>query len=132
MQLVPDSGRRFGAVALTDPRQSISAGTGYIRHLDKLWGKTVKDESERTKFVLASYNVGLGHVVDARDLAKKYGGEPDVWDDNVEYYLLNKSKKKFINDPVVKFGYCRGEEPVNYVQEILNRYTQYSQLIASG
>lgn len=132
MQLVPETGRRFGAEALTDPRQSISAGTGYIRHLDKLWGKTVKDESERTKFVLASYNVGLGHVVDARDLAKKYGGEPDVWDDNVEYYLLNKSKKKFINDPVVKFGYCRGEEPVNYVQEILNRYTQYSQLIASG
>lgn len=131
MQLVPETGRRFGAEILTDPRQSIKAGTAYIEHLDQLWSKTVEDEFERIKFVLASYNVGLGHVVDARDLAQKYGREPDIWDDSVEYFLLNKSKKKFINDPVVKFGYCRGEEPVNYVQEILNRYAQYSQLIAS-
>ncbi|MEM6522549.1 MAG: transporter substrate-binding domain-containing protein [Bacteroidota bacterium] len=132
MQLVPETGRRFGARVLTDPGQSIKAGTAYIKHLDKLWAKTISDEGERKKFVLASYNVGLGHVVDARDLAKKYGKSFDVWDDHVEYYLLNKSNKKYINDPVVKFGYCRGEEPVRYVREILNRYTQYSQLIASS
>ncbi|MEM7108163.1 MAG: transporter substrate-binding domain-containing protein [Bacteroidota bacterium] len=132
MQLVPETGRRFGARVLTDPSQSINAGTAYIKHLDKLWSKSVTDEWERKKFILASYNVGLGHVVDARDLAKKYGKSPHVWEGHVEYYLLNKSKKKYINDPVVKFGYCRGEEPVNYVREILNRYTQYSQLIASS
>lgn len=131
MQLVPETGKRFGAQVLTDPRQSIMAGTAFLEHLEKLWAKTIDDEFERKKFVLASYNVGLGHVVDARDLAKKYGRKPDVWDDNVAYFLLNKSKKKYINDPVVKFGYCRGEEPFNYVEEILNRYSQYSQLIAS-
>ncbi len=132
MQLVPETGRRFGAQILTDPAQNIQAGSSYIQHLDDLWSKTVHDELERIKFILASYNVGLGHVVDARDLARKYGKDPTLWDDHVEYYLLNKSKKKYINDPTVKFGYCRGEEPVNYVQEILNRYSQYQQLISSS
>ena len=131
MQLVPETGRRFGARKMTDPVQSIWAGTGFIHHLDTLWSKTVVDEEERIKFVLASYNVGLGHVTDARDLAKKYGKDPTVWDGSVEYYLLNKSKKDLIVDPLVKYGYCRGEEPVNYVHEILNRYSQYKQLMSS-
>lgn len=131
MQLVPETGRRFGAKKLTDPVQSIWAGVNYIRHLDTLWAKTVKGKDERIKFVLASYNVGLGHVVDARDLARKHGKDPTLWNDNVEYYLLKKSSKEFINDPVVKFGYCRGEEPVNYVHDILNRYSQYKQLLSS-
>ena len=131
MQLVPETGRRFGAKVMTDPSQSIWAGVKFIHHLDTLWAKTIKDGGERIKFVLASYNVGLGHVVDARDLARKYGKDPTLWNDNVEYYLLKKSNKEYINDPVVKFGYCRGEEPVNYVHEILNRYSQYRQLLSS-
>ncbi|MBL6446824.1 transporter substrate-binding domain-containing protein [Fulvivirga sp. 29W222] len=131
MQLVPETGHRFGADDLYDPEQSIRAGVSYLRFLDKLWAKTVEDESERVKFVLASYNVGLGHVVDARELAKKHDKNPQKWDGNVEYYLLMKSKPDFFRDPVVKSGYCRGEEPVNYVREILSRFDQYKQLISS-
>ncbi|UII33417.1 transporter substrate-binding domain-containing protein [Fulvivirga ulvae] len=131
MQLVPETGYRFGAEDLHDPRQSIRAGVNYLRFLDKLWAKTIEDEGERIKFVLASYNVGLGHVVDARELAKKHNKDPQKWDGNVEYYLLMKSKPDFFRDPVVESGYCRGEEPVNYVREILSRYDQYKQLISS-
>lgn len=131
MQLVPETGHRFGATDLTNPRQSIFAGINHLKFLDELWAKTIEDKNERIKFVLASYNVGLGHVVDARELAKKYGKDPKVWDGNVEYYLLMKSKPAFFRDPVVKSGYCRGDEPVNYVKEILIRYDQYKQLINS-
>lgn len=131
MQLVPDTGKNYGANNLYDPHQSINAGVNFMRHLDKLWSKTVKDDKERIKFVLASYNVGLGHVTDARDLAMKYGRDPLKWEDNVEYYLLMKSKPEFFRDPIVKSGYCRGEEPVNYVQDILTRFDQYKQLLSS-
>jgi membrane-bound lytic murein transglycosylase F len=74
--------------------------------------------------------VGVGHVLDARALAAKYGKDPEIWE-NVEEFLLKKSQPKYFKDPVVKSGYCRGEEPVNYVKEVLNRYQQYLQLINS-
>ena len=74
-------------------------------------------------------NVGIGHMQDAIRLTKKYGGDPTKWEGNVEKYLLLKSQKKYYNDPVVKYGYCRGEEPVNYVREILERYQQYVLLL---
>ncbi|MEL7003561.1 MAG: transporter substrate-binding domain-containing protein [Bacteroidota bacterium] len=131
MQLVPETGKRYGVNNLYDPHQSIDGGVKFMRHLDKLWSKTIKDKNERIKFILASYNVGLGHVTDARDLAMKYGRDPLKWEDNVEYFLLMKSKREFFRDPVVKSGYCRGEEPVNYVRDILSRYDQYRQLISS-
>lgn len=132
MQLVPETGHRYGAKVLTDPQQNIMAGAAFLEYLDGVWSKTIKDPQERLKFVLASYNVGLGHVADARDLAIKFGKDPLVWEDNVEYYLLHKSEPEFFNDPVVNSGYCRGEEPVNYVREILNRYEQYKQLIPTN
>ena len=131
MQLVPETGQRFGAVNLTDPTESIKAGVNYLKFLDQLWAKTVKDKEERIKFVLASYNVGLGHVIDARELAHKYNKDVVKWEGNVEYYLLMKSKPDFFRDPIVESGYCRGEEPVNYVRQILSRYSQYKQLISS-
>jgi membrane-bound lytic murein transglycosylase F len=85
----------------------------------------IEDADERIKFVLASYNVGIGHVLDAMSLADKYGKDPKIWENNVDYYLLHKSEPKYYNDPVVKFGYCRGEEPYHYVTEILERYEHY-------
>lgn len=131
MQLMPETGHRFGAEDLHNPSQSIKAGVNYLKFLDRLWAKTIEDKDERIRFVLASYNVGLGHVIDARELAKKYNKDPQKWEGNVEHYLLMKSKPDFFRDPVVESGYCRGEEPVNYVREILSRYDQYKQLISS-
>jgi membrane-bound lytic murein transglycosylase F len=129
MQLIPETGKRFGANNLNNPTQSIMAGVKFLQHLDRLWAKTITDKNERAKFVLASYNVGLGHVEDARNLAKKYGADPLVWEGNVAVYLLNKSKPKYFKDEIVKSGYCRGEEPINYVRLILSRFDQYKQLL---
>jgi membrane-bound lytic murein transglycosylase F len=85
----------------------------------------VPDPEERLKFVLASYNVGLSHVIDAQKLTRKYGKDPTIWEDNVEYYLSQKSNPKYYQDPVVVVGYCRCDGPINYVREVLERYEEY-------
>jgi membrane-bound lytic murein transglycosylase F len=89
----------------------------------------VPDPDQRLRFILASYNVGRGHVQDAQRLAVKNGDDPLVWED-VAHWLLLKSKREVFTDPVVRFGYARGLEPVTYVQKILDRYEHYRQFVA--
>ena len=129
MQLMPATAREFGAVDPEDAQQSISAGVKYLKWLDQFWLDRVPDPQERLKFVLASYNVGQAHVLDARKLTAKHGKNSTIWDNNVAYYLLKKSDPEFYNDPVVTAGYCRGHEPVNHVSEILSRAEKYKQPI---
>lgn len=124
MQLMPKTAEAYGGTNLKDPENNITAGTNFIKWLENYW-QEIPDTTERLKFVLASYNVGQGHISDARKLAEKYGKDADVWDNNVDEFILKKSKKEFYDDEVVNFGYCRGEEPYNYVREILERYEQY-------
>lgn len=129
MQLMEETAAEFDVVNLTNPNESLKAGAAYIKWLERTLGKHVEDSAERQKFILAAYNVGIGHLEDARRLTEKFGGNPDVWEENVEKYLLLKSKEKYYTDSVVKYGYCRGSEPVNYVREILKRFDQYKQLL---
>ncbi len=129
MQVMPKTGSRFGASNLKDPAQNIEAGSNYLVWLEEFWRPQVPDSLERSKFVLGSYNVGQGHVMDAIRLARKHGKDTAVWDDNVAFYLLQKSYSKFFNDPVVKHGYCRGIEPINYVSDILSLYDNYLDII---
>lgn len=128
MQLMPETAERFGATNPDDPKQSIKAGVNFLKYLDGYWAKTIDDQQERLKFVLASYNAGLSHIIDARQLAIKYQRNPNIWD-NVEYYLLRKSEAEFFRDPVVKAGYCKCEEPVNYVKNVLEKYEEFKNLI---
>lgn len=100
-----------------------------MKYLTYKLNTTLVDKTDELKFLLASYNVGLGHVLDARRLAEKNGKDPDQWKGSVDYYLLNKSKPEFFNDPVVKYGYCRGAEPYQYVIKILERYNHYQNIV---
>ncbi len=81
MQLLPETGKAHGAEDLLDVKQNIRAGVDYIKWLDNFWSKKIKNKDERIKFVLASYNLGFGHIEDARRLAEKYGADPNVWDE---------------------------------------------------
>jgi membrane-bound lytic murein transglycosylase F len=130
MQLMPSTGNQFGIDVKKSPESNIQAGIKYILWLQDMFEEKVADESERLKFILAAYNVGPGHVLDARQLARKNGKNPELWDDNVAYYLLMKSDPEFYRDPVVDHGFCRGEEPFNYVIEVLDRFEHYTNLIA--
>ena len=125
MQLMPETAKRFGASNPDDPEQSMKAGINYLSYLNRYWSTRVPDSTERIKFVLASYNAGLSHIIDATRLTQKNEHDPTVWKDNVEYYLRKKSESKYYHDPVVKAGYCQCDEPVNYVNEVLERYEQY-------
>jgi len=129
MQLMPQTAASFGVKEITSPQDNIQGGLKFLIWLNKRFEKVIEDPEERLKFVLASYNVGPGHVEDAMRLAEKNNKNPHIWEDNVDYYLLNKSKPSFYNDPVVKYGYCRGEEPFHYVTDILERYTHYKNVI---
>ena len=129
MQLMPATAERFGVSDLSSSSESIKGGTKFISWLDKQLLKSVPDSLERVKFILASYNVGLGHVLDAMRLAKKNGKDPAVWDDNVDFYLLHKSNPQYYRDPVVRYGYCRGSEPYKYVSEVIARYQEYQKVI---
>lgn len=131
MQIMPETGEYFGASNLWDPSQNINVGIRFLKFLDKHWAKTVPDPEERMKFVLASYNVGLSHVIDAQKLTRKYGKDPTLWEDNVEYYLLQKRDPKYFRDPVAVVGYCRCDGPVRYVKEVLQRYDEYKLRINS-
>jgi membrane-bound lytic murein transglycosylase F len=127
MQIMPKTARQL-RVNPNDPRGSIEAACRYLWSLDDTWKKTISDERVRVKFILASYNVGLGHVQDAVRLAEKNGDNPASWDD-VAYWLIRKSNRAVYNDPVVKHGFARGTEPVAYVDQIFARWENYKAFV---
>jgi len=129
MQIMPATAEAFGVENIENPKQNIKCGILLLNSLNNQFIKNIPDSSERIKFVLAAYNIGLGHVNDAQRLAKKYGKNPLVWENNVDLYLQYKSEEKYFKDDVVRFGYCRGEEATNFVKNVINNYKQYMNVI---
>jgi len=127
MQIMPATARQLHANP-NDPRQAVEAACRYLWKLDDYWKPSIANDAERVKFILASYNVGLGHVQDAVRLARKNGDDPNVWQ-NVAYWLIRKSQRSVYNDPVVKHGFARGTEPVAYVDQILARFDNYREFV---
>ena len=130
LQLMPKTAKEFGVTNPLDPEDNVQGACKFLKWLERYWEKRIPDDGERIKFVLASYNTGAGHVEDAQRLAEKYGGNPQKWED-VAYWLLQKSTQKYSSDEVVKFGFCRGLEPVNYVTNILERFDHYKQFVVT-
>ena len=130
LQLMPATAREFGVTNALDPTDNVQGAVKFLKWLQAYWTKRIPDENERLKFILASYNCGAGHVEDAQRLTEKYGGDPKKWED-VSYWLLQKSTQQYSNDEVVKFGFCRGLEPVNYVTNILERFEHYKEFVVT-
>lgn len=126
MQLMPRTAANFGLSKTTilDPELNIEAGVQYIKSLNMTF-RHVEDKNERIKFILAGYNSGPAHVLDAMALAKKYGKNNQMWFGNVEYFLLKKSEPQYYNDKVVKYGYFRGNQTVRYVQNCMETFEKY-------
>jgi len=129
MQVMPRTALSFGITNLNDPEENLRAGILYLRELNDFWSH-IPDSTQKVKFMLASYNAGPYHVQDAQRLAAKLGLDSLVWDNNVEECILLKSQKEYYRDEVVKYGFCRGIEPYQYVKQITNRYGRYVDLIA--
>ena len=129
MQMMPATAERFNLTQPLNPEQNIKAGVGFLKWIEKQFDEGGMAEEEKIKFMLASYNAGLGHVFDARKLAKKYGKDDNIWTENTDTFIILKANPTYFHDPVVKHGYCRGREPYNYVRIIMERYEDYKNLV---
>ncbi|MEX2594604.1 MAG: transporter substrate-binding domain-containing protein [Anditalea sp.] len=128
LQLMPVTLERFDVSNANDPSQSLMAGVQFLKYLDKFWRERIPESNERIKFILASYNVGHGHVEDAWRLTLKFGKDTKLWA-NVAYFLERKSQPEFYRDPVVKSGYAKGHVTVAYVRDVISLYESYRVLV---
>lgn len=118
MMLTLTTAKELGIVSRLDPEQSIKGGAKYLAKLLKRIPDRI-EHPDRLWFALASYNVGLGHLEDARVLTEKQGGNPDMWVD-VKIRLLQLRQKKYYK--TTRYGYARGNEAVQYVDNIRRYY----------
>jgi membrane-bound lytic murein transglycosylase F len=128
MQIMPETAKELGVKDRSNPDEVIKGGVKYLNLLYERFDM-VEDTVQRIKFAMASYNCGYGHVTDAQNLAEKRGIDRHLWDDHVDNMILDLSYPKNYNDPVIKYGYVRGTEPYNYVENIFERYDHYKQFI---
>ncbi|MNJ92026.1 Membrane-bound lytic murein transglycosylase F precursor [compost metagenome] len=128
MQFMPGTGPKFGVYPTSTPETQIKGGYKYLSRITKMW-VGIKDDEERNKFILASYNAGAGHILDAQRLAEKKGLNPHIWEDNVETMVMNLGKHSYYTDEVVKSGAFRGNITIRYVRGITARYETYKTLV---
>ena len=117
MQILPSTAKDLGIGDLFDPVQNINAGVQHLKdlydHFDQAHGE------DRLLIALAAYNIGQGHINDARNLAKKKGLDPDKWVSLSKTLPLLQYRKYFMN---TQYGFCRGTEPIRYIKQILIYY----------
>ena len=118
MMLTRATAKQLGVKNRVDPEESIFGGARYLASMKRRIPARI-GEPDRTWMALAAYNVGMGHLEDARVLTQRLGGDPDAWVD-VKKRLPLLSKKKWYK--TVKHGYARGGEPVYYVKNIRAYY----------
>lgn len=116
MMLTNHTANDLGIKDRTDPQQSIDGGARYLVQMRNRIPKDIQ-EPDKTWMALAAYNVGLGHLEDARVLTQKQGGDPDQWED-VKKSLPLLTRRKYYSQ--TRHGYARGWEPVHYVERIRN------------
>jgi membrane-bound lytic murein transglycosylase F len=117
MQLTLATAEEMGVKSRLNPQESIMGGVRYLRQLHDLYDKA--PEPDRTLIAIAAYNVGKGHILDARTLASTMNLDPNKWSSLEKTLPLLRQRKYYKNS---QFGYCRGREPVSHVQNILTYY----------
>ncbi len=122
MQVMPDTGRELGFTDLHDPESNIHAGVKYMHQLLQRFDAKISMD-ERMRLALAAYNVGYGHVLDARRLAREKGWDPDRWFGHVEQAMRLLAKPAYHKR--ARYGFCRCGQPVHYVSNIQHRYDAY-------
>mgnify|MGYP000326847814 CR=1 FL=1 len=118
MMLTLPTAKQMGIKNRLDPYQSIQGGAKYLNSMLERLPNSIP-ESQRMWFALASYNIGLGHVEDARKLAQAQGLNPSAWRD-VKSVLPLLQKRKYYKK--TRYGYARGNEAVHYVDSIRRYY----------
>ena len=118
MMLTLPTAQQMGVSSRLDPEQSIRGGSRYLHRLVSRIPERIS-MPDRLWFALASYNVGWGHVEDARILTQRQGADPDKWLDVKQRLPLLRQKSFY---KTTKYGYARGDEAVTYVENIRRYY----------
>jgi membrane-bound lytic murein transglycosylase F len=118
MMLTLDTASDWNVDDRTDPEQSIRGGSRYFASLLQRIPARI-GEPDRTWMAMAAYNIGMGHLEDARILTERQGGNPDLWVD-VKRRLPQLRQKKYYR--TTKYGYARGDEALTYVENIRRYY----------
>ena len=118
MMLTLDTAKRVGVKNRLNAKQSIFGGAKYLKILYESLSNTIK-EPDRLWFALAAYNIGLGHVEDARTITKSQGDNPNSWID-VEKHIPKLSQKKWYKK--TKYGFARGHESIEFVKRVRRYY----------
>lgn len=119
MMLTRNTAKEMGVSYRFDARQSLRGGARYFKKMYQLLSDDI-GEPDRSWFALAAYNIGRGHLEDARILTEQQGGNPHHWKDVKERLPLLRQRKYFSK---TRFGFARGDEAVNYVQNIRHYYS---------
>jgi len=118
MMLTLPTAKQMGIKSRLDPEQSIRGGAKYFKKLFARMPERIPDP-DRLWFALASYNIGFGHLNDARIITQRQGGDPDRWVEVKDRLPLLRQKKFY---KTTKYGYARGDEAVQYVENIRRYY----------
>ena len=117
MMLTKATAKQLGVEDRMDPEQSILGGARYVQMMEEKIPDRI-EEPDRLWLALAGYNIGFGHLEDARILAQRRGGDPDKWADVKQSLPLLSQKKHY---KTLRHGYARGREPV-YVDGVRSYY----------
>ena len=117
MQLTQATAKEMGVTNRLDPYQSIMGGVKYLKGLYRRYDKA--EDPDRTFIALAGYNVGPRHILSAQKIARERGLDPNKWP-SLEQTLPLLCYEEYIRQS--KHGYCRGTEPVRYVNRIRTYY----------
>lgn len=128
IQIMPATADIYGITAQSSIDEQINVSFKILDNYKITLKQFFKNEKDLYKAMIASYNLGLGHILDAINLAIKYDGEIYNWE-QVSKWLLNKAQKKYYSDPIVRNGYCNGRLTVYFVNIVFDTYENYVQLI---
>ena len=133
MQIMPHVARQFNVSGdrIFDPETNVRLATQVLRRISSsLRFAPGTSEEDRMSIILASYNGGIGHVNDARRLARRHGENPDSWE-TVARYLMLKAQPEYYEQQGVNCGrFTGGRQTTAYVRDVMNRYDRYCRMTA--
>lgn len=121
MQVMPQTGKYYGATNLIDPEENIRAGVMHLARLQRMFDSEVSDPVEKVKFTLAAYNAGEGRIADCRNYANSQDVDSTRWDEVVKVIPAMRSTS-ILQEDSVKLGIFRGVETINYIERVMGTY----------
>ena len=121
MQVMPQTGLKYGIEDLTDPENNLIAGTSHLKRLQKMFEGKGFSHDEVIRFTLAAYNAGEGRIMDCRNLAAAQGLDNHVWENIVKIIPMMR-EDSILEDENVKLGKFQGHETIAYIENIQSLY----------